>query len=182
MAKGGGKHAKDRGVKKIEHSRRVILQQQLGPDRWDAVDSIREPIEKTKMSKRPPSPIAPMEARSGNRRPISPTASLSSQESSPVIPQTRSPPPPIKPHGDYGHHRNEHLEFHYKERRGSISTVQTERTEHIESKELKKTELFIYISIPPLNLKIILNIYILYILLRFVASSPFLAKGLIKLF
>ncbi|KAK7069817.1 hypothetical protein SK128_026614 [Halocaridina rubra] len=119
-----------RGVKKLEAHRKYLLQHQLTGDKWDMVDSVKQ-SKTEKGSVPPPPPIAPPNMYIG-RRPTSPAGSLSSQESSPVIPQPRSPPPPIQPSGfrGAGEYRGEP-----GERRTSISTLQTEKTEHFELEE-----------------------------------------------
>ncbi|XP_064096637.1 unconventional myosin-XV-like isoform X2 [Macrobrachium nipponense] len=120
------------GVKKLEACRRSLLQHQLAGDKWDTVDSIKQSSSKTEKGiVPPPPPIAPPNLYM-NHRPSSPVGSLSSQESSPVIPQPRSPPPPIQPSGfrNGGDYRGDN-----GERRTSISTLHTEKTEHFELEE-----------------------------------------------
>ncbi|KAK8734252.1 hypothetical protein OTU49_006087, partial [Cherax quadricarinatus] len=122
-----------RGIKKLEAHRRFLLQHQLEGDKWDTVDSIKQVTSKVDKggSVPPPPPVAPPSVYM-NRRPPSPAPSVSSQESSPVIPQPRSPPLPIQPSGfrttvDY-HADN-------SDRRTSVSTMHTEKTEHFELEE-----------------------------------------------
>lgn len=127
-----------RGVpKKLEAHRQYLLQHQLEGDKWDTVDSSKGVSSKgEKGAVPPPPPIAPPNAFSGSsradvryHRSKSPDPSVSSQESSPVIPQPRSPPPPIQPSGFRG---GIELRVEASERRTSVSTMHTEKTEHFE--------------------------------------------------
>lgn len=130
-----------RGVpKKLEAHRQYLLQHQLEGDKWDTVDSSKGVSSKgEKGAVPPPPPIAPPNAFSGSsradvryHRSKSPDPSVSSQESSPVIPQPRSPPPPIQPSGFRG---GIELRVEASERRTSVSTMHTEKTEHFELEE-----------------------------------------------
>lgn len=122
---------KHRGVKKLEAHRRYLLQHQLEGDKWDTVDSVKPQTCKAEKdgSVPPPPPIAPPNMYI-NRRATSPAPSVSSEESSPVIPQPKSPPPPIQPSGFRSgvEYRSDN------ERRTSISTMHTDKTEHFECK------------------------------------------------
>ena len=104
-----------------------MLQQQLTGDSWDTLDS---PKSKNKVIKSgsapPPPPIAPPNMAM-MKRPPSPALSGSSQDSSTVIPQPKSPPAPVQPAMFRGH-----LDFRSGERRPSVSTLHTEKTEQYE--------------------------------------------------
>ncbi|XP_071526723.1 unconventional myosin-XV isoform X1 [Panulirus ornatus] len=121
-----------RGIKKLEAHRRFLLQHQLEGDKWDTVDSVKLVTSKTDKggSIPPPPPVAPPSMY--NRRASSPAPSMSSQESSPVIPQPRSPPPPIQPSG---FHTSVEYRGDSSDRRTSVSTMHTEKTEHFELEE-----------------------------------------------
>ena len=119
-----------RGIKKLEAHRRTLLQHQLEGDNWGSVSSMKMVKPEKGGPVPPPPPVAPPNMYL-MRRPPSPAPSMSSQESAPVIPQTRSPPPPIQPpfRSGVGVH-----DFHdsASERRQSVSTMHTEKTEHFE--------------------------------------------------
>ncbi|MPC26394.1 Unconventional myosin-XV [Portunus trituberculatus] len=121
-----------RGIKKLEAHRRNLLQHQLEGDNWGSVNSIKKIKPEKGGSVPPPPPVAPANMYL-SRRPPSPTASLSSQESTPVIPQTRSPPPPIQP--PFRSSAAHDFADSASERRQSVSTMHTEKTEHFELEE-----------------------------------------------
>lgn len=123
------------GIKKLEAHRRNLLQHQLEGDKWDTVNSVKKLKPEKGGSVPPPPPVAPANMYL-SRRPPSPTQSLSSQESTPVIPQPRSPPPPIQPpfRSNVAHDFDSG-----SERRPSVSTMHTEKTEHFECKSFSVT-------------------------------------------
>ncbi|XP_050694860.1 unconventional myosin-XV-like isoform X6 [Eriocheir sinensis] len=132
MAAAQQQQKQQRGIKKLEAHRRNLLQHQLEGDKWgDTVNSVKMLKPEKGGSVPPPPPVAPANMFL-SRRPPSPTQSLSSQESTPVIPQPRSPPPPIQPPFRSG---VAHDFDSGSERRQSVSTMHTEKTEHFELEE-----------------------------------------------
>lgn len=132
MAAAQQQQKQNRGIKKLEAHRRNLLQHQLEGDKWDTVDSVKKLKPEKGGSVPPPPPVAPANMYL-SRRPPSPTQSLSSQESTPVIPQPRSPPPPIQPPFRAG---GVHDFDSGSERRPSVSTLHTEKTEHFECESI----------------------------------------------
>ena len=113
-------------VKKLEAHRRMMLQKQLTGDCWDTIDSVKQ----SKGGPAPPPPPIGPPNRMNSRRPPSPAPSGSSIDSSTAIPHPRSPPAPVQPLGYRGH-----MEFRgIGERRPSVSTLHTEKTEQYECK------------------------------------------------
>lgn len=120
------------GVKKLEQHRRLMLQQQLAGGKWDSLDSVKRTV-----SQAPPPPVAPPNMGGISRRPVSPAPSASSVGSSAAIPQPRSPPPSIQPMGGFRSSSGAKMMAHYRgsDRRGSVSTLQTERNDQFELEE-----------------------------------------------
>merc|ERR1719357_921065 len=148
----------DQAVKKLNENRKLILEQKLGGGgklkKWENIDNelhhrATEENDSSRKSSHdnkghipapPPPPIAPsftkpLHVDTDQRGSPSPGSSYYSPGgSTPVIPDSRKPPPPVAPvvNGDIvdGYRRKND-----RERRESVSTHQTEKTERYELEE-----------------------------------------------
>ncbi|XP_037094410.1 unconventional myosin-XV-like isoform X2 [Pollicipes pollicipes] len=122
-------------VKKLDASRRMLLQKQLGSQ-----THLAEPTNRPEERPRPgvpppPPPIGPLQVDIPPHRPASPEGSSFSDSSSPVVADRRSPPRPIQPiRGDRRHQRTSRIELDRKSN-ASETTHVTEKTERYELEE-----------------------------------------------
>ncbi|XP_043211488.1 unconventional myosin-XV-like [Amphibalanus amphitrite] len=128
--------------KKLDMSRRLLLQQQLGSAQ--PAEKVTSPRAAEDRSSRPgvpppPPPIGPLQVTIPPHRTAS-AGDSSSSESSPVIADRRSPPRPIQPiRGDRRHQRPSRIE---PDRRSNASET-THVTEKTEKYELEESEGFL---------------------------------------
>merc|ERR1719330_467373 len=150
-----GEDVPEQAVKKLNENRKLLLEQKLGGGgklkKWEGVEENIHRATEEKTSRKssyeskgnvpipPPPPIAPSLVKplhvetNNQRRSTSPGSSYYSPGgSTPLVPETRGPPPPVQPAGDQldGYRRSVD-----RERLNSVSTHQTEKTERYELEE-----------------------------------------------